>query len=71
MMTTQKKISKTPARPRCGLLTAFSHDESGATAIEYGMIASLIIIAIIAALNTFSDNTSGMYTSIATTLDGG
>ncbi len=55
---------------RRGLFAAFSQDENGATAIEYGLIASLIIIGIIAALNTFSANTSGMYTSIATTLEG-
>ncbi len=53
------------------LLKAFSRDESGATAIEYGLIASLIIIAIIASVRTFSQNTSGMYTNIATTLVNG
>lgn len=50
---------------------SLTRDEDGATAIEYGLIASLIIIGIIAAVTTFSENTSGMYTSIATTLAGG
>jgi len=50
---------------------SFTRDEDGATAIEYGLIASLIIIAIIGAMSTFSENTSGMYTTIATTLSGG
>ncbi len=34
------------------LLKRFVHDESGATAIEYGLIASLIAVAIIAVLGT-------------------
>jgi pilus assembly protein Flp/PilA len=36
------------------LLTRFAADESGATAIEYGLIAALIAVAIITALNTLS-----------------
>ena len=34
------------------LFARFAKDESGATAIEYGLIASLISIAIVAALTT-------------------
>lgn len=70
-MRTTFKLRIPPTPRRRGYLKAFLHDEDGATAIEYGLIASLIIIGIIAALNTFSANTSGMYTSIATTLEGG
>jgi pilus assembly protein Flp/PilA len=40
------------------LLTRFCHDESGATAIEYGLIAGMIAIAII-----------GVITSLGTTLN--
>jgi pilus assembly protein Flp/PilA len=36
------------------LLSRFAADESGATAIEYGLIAALIAVAIITALNTLS-----------------
>ncbi len=36
------------------LFTRFAADESGATAIEYGLIAALIAVAIITALNTLS-----------------
>lgn len=50
------------------ILSAFRSDESGATSIEYGMIASLIIIAIIAAVQTFSDTTSAMYTNVSDNL---
>ena len=38
------------------LLNEFVADESGATAIEYGLIAALIAVAIIAALNSLSGN---------------
>ena len=38
------------------LVTRFAADESGATAIEYGLIAALIAVAIITALNTLSGN---------------
>jgi pilus assembly protein Flp/PilA len=37
-------------------LKRFGADESGATAIEYGLIAALIAVAIIAALNLLSGN---------------
>lgn len=69
-MMTSKTLNTTPTQARSGLLAAFSRDENGSTAIEYGLIASLIIIGIIAAVRTFSSNTSGMYTNIATTLEG-
>ncbi len=36
------------------LLNRFVADESGATAIEYGLIAAVIAVAIITALNTLS-----------------
>lgn len=69
-MKTTFKLRQTPKPRGRDHLKAFLHDEDGATAIEYGLIASLIIIGIIAALNTFSENTSGMYTSIADNLGG-
>ncbi len=36
------------------LFSRFAADESGATAIEYGLIAALIAVAIITALNSLS-----------------
>ena len=47
-------------------LSRFLTDESGATAIEYGLIAALISTAIIAALTTAGVNLSETWTSIAT-----
>jgi pilus assembly protein Flp/PilA len=43
-------------------------DESGATAIEYGLIAALIAVVIITALTSVGTSLSAKFTSIATTL---
>jgi len=49
-------------------LTAFLKDESGATAIEYGLIAAGIAVVIIAAVNTVGSKLNTTVTSIATQL---
>ena len=43
----------------------FFKNESGATAIEYGLIAALIAVGIIGALNTLGDNTKSTFNTIA------
>jgi pilus assembly protein Flp/PilA len=50
------------------LFARFLHDESGATAIEYGLIAAGISIAIIAAVNGLGTNLNAKFTSINTSL---
>jgi len=40
-------------------------DQSGATAIEYGLIAALIGVAIVSALSALGGGTGGMWTGIA------
>ena len=50
------------------LLGAFLSDESGATAIEYGLIAAGIALAIIAAVNTLGTTMSNKFTSINSSL---
>lgn len=50
------------------LVARFVKDESGATAIEYGLIAAGISLAIIAAVNTLGTTLSGKFTSISTSL---
>lgn len=51
-------------------LTAFAKSEDGATAIEYGLIAALVAVAIIPALLTFSDQFKAMYDLLTATLAG-
>jgi pilus assembly protein Flp/PilA len=50
------------------LLARFVKDESGATAIEYGLIAAGISLAIIAAVNGLGSSLSSKFTSINTSL---
>ena len=52
------------------IMKEFLRNEDGATAIEYGLIVSLIFLAIVASVRAFSENTSGMYTSVSDTLQG-
>jgi pilus assembly protein Flp/PilA len=47
-------------------LAAFLNDESGATAIEYGLIASGIAVALIAALKGVGTNLKTTFGSIST-----
>ena len=46
----------------------FTQDEAGATAIEYGLIAALISVVLIAALLALRGSMIGMYTVLGTTL---
>jgi pilus assembly protein Flp/PilA len=46
-------------------LARFFNDESGATAIEYGLIAALIAVAIIAAATTLGSNISNTFNKIS------
>jgi pilus assembly protein Flp/PilA len=43
----------------------FARDEEGVTAIEYGLIAALIAVAIITAVTLVGDNLDTLFTSIA------
>ena len=42
-------------------LTRFLRDESGATAIEYGLIISLIFLVIVTSLTAFGNTSSGVF----------
>jgi pilus assembly protein Flp/PilA len=47
------------------VLKTFFADESGATAIEYGLIASLIAVAIIGAASTLGTKLSATFTAVS------
>ncbi len=49
-------------------LTRFVRDESGATAIEYGLIAALISVVIVGALTTIGTNLNTNFTTVGTSL---
>ena len=50
------------------LIARFVKDESGATTIEYGLIAAGISIAIITVVNGLGSNLSSKFSSINTSL---
>jgi pilus assembly protein Flp/PilA len=50
------------------LIARFVKDESGATAIEYGLIAAGIALAIIAVVNGLGSNLNNKFTSINSSL---
>ena len=47
------------------ILHIFAKNENGATAIEYGLIAALIAVAMIAALTLVGTNLSATFSNIA------
>ena len=75
-------VLRTPARPNVSstshvytwslamknLIARFVKDESGATAIEYGLIAAGISLAIIAVVNGLGTNLNTKFTSINNSL---
>ena len=74
-------VLRTPARPNVSstshvhmellmknLISRFVKDESGATAIEYGLIAAGISLAIIAAVNGLGTTLNSKFTSINSSL---
>lgn len=50
------------------LLVKLVGDESGATAIEYGLIATLISLAIVSAITTVGQHLSTTFNTVATKL---
>jgi pilus assembly protein Flp/PilA len=48
----------------------FINDQSGVTAIEYGLIAALIAVVIIVAVQTVGTDLTATFTSIGTALAG-
>ncbi|HZO52028.1 MAG: Flp family type IVb pilin [Xanthobacteraceae bacterium] len=50
------------------LLTRFVEDESGATAIEYGLIAAGISVAIITVVGTLGSSLKTTFTSVQTAI---
>jgi pilus assembly protein Flp/PilA len=54
---------KAPRRP--GARRSFLRDEKGATAIEYALIAALVSVAILVALEALGTSLGGLYNSMS------
>ncbi len=52
------------------VIARFMKDESGATAIEYGLIAALISITIITAATSIGTGIAGKFTAVDTAIKG-
>ena len=52
------------------LFAHFANDASGATAIEYGLIATLISVAIIAGVTTVGTTVPALFDMISTKISG-
>ena len=50
-------------------LDTLLRDESGATAIEYGLIAALIAVAAIVSLNSLGDQLAATFSSVGNELE--
>ncbi len=50
------------------LFARFVRDESGATAIEYGLIAALIAVVIIGAIQAVGTNLSTTFTKVSSSI---
>ncbi|MGD8325631.1 MAG: Flp family type IVb pilin [Sphingomonadales bacterium] len=51
------------------LLHKFGRDETAATAIEYGLMVALIVIAMIVGLNSFATSFVNMYDYVVKTIE--
>jgi len=49
-------------------MTRFLKDESGATAIEYGLIAALVAVVLVTALTAMGTKLSGTFTTVSSKL---
>jgi pilus assembly protein Flp/PilA len=50
-------------------LATFANDETGSTALEYALISSMFVVAIITALGVMRDDMNATMTSIGTELE--
>lgn len=57
------------ARVVFGTLRRLVRDRQGGTAIEYGLIAALIVIAMIASLKGLANVTTGMWNNVSAQVD--
>jgi pilus assembly protein Flp/PilA len=46
------------------IVTRFAKDESGATAIEYGLIAAIVGVGIILGLDNLRDGLNGLFNTV-------
>ena len=55
-------------KPMSTFMTRFMKDESGATAIEYGLIAALVAVVLVTALTAMGTKLSGTFDAVSAKL---
>jgi pilus assembly protein Flp/PilA len=68
LLQIQQSCNKSRIKAMKALLFRFAQDESGVTAIEYGLIAGLIAVVIITAVTTVGTNLTAKFAAIGTAL---
>jgi len=66
--TTQQHRQQAGAEIMIQVLKRFGHDQSGATAIEYGLIAAGIAVAIIATVQALGTQLNTTFSSVSSSL---
>ncbi|TCJ37554.1 Flp family type IVb pilin [Parafrankia sp. BMG5.11] len=51
------------------VLKRIASDISGATAVEYGLILAMVFLAMLAAVQNFSDKTISMWTKVSSKME--
>ncbi len=64
-MRTSEELADLVSRGPRAMLREFCRDESAATSIEYGLIASLMAVAIIASLRSLGNSSTGKWSDVA------
>lgn len=47
-------------------LLRLAHDDRGATAVEYGLILALVVLAVIGSIQALANTTIGMWNDVST-----
>nr|ALS91833.1 Flp/Fap pilin component [uncultured bacterium] len=63
------EVAKPQQKTEIYTMLKFLKDESGATAIEYGLIAALVAVACIVALEAMGTSLQGMFNAVKGKLD--
>jgi pilus assembly protein Flp/PilA len=61
-------LAESGDQPMFKFVSCFAKNESGATAIEYGLIVALIAVVIIGAVTTVGSNLSTKFNTVATSI---
>jgi pilus assembly protein Flp/PilA len=48
-----------------GILRRLLRNEAGATAVEYGLIVALMVLAMLVGMQAFADETNAMWTEVS------